>query len=102
MAPVLRSVPSALLRRGSAKLRASHGASSHTSPVANSSASFLQAGPIGIGIVEVLEELAVRRQQHAGLAFAALHAGLVGLHRAVEGEEIRIAIVRFGEDAVAL
>ena len=31
-----------------------------------------------------------------------LHAGLVGLHRAVEGEEVRILAEGLGEDAVAL
>ena len=51
-------------------------------------------------IAEVAEELAVGRQQHARVA--GLHALLIGLHGAVEGEKVRIAAKGLGEDAVAL
>ena len=51
-------------------------------------------------IDEVAEELRIRLQHHAGVVV--LQARLVGLHRAVEGEEIRILAEGFGEDAVAL
>src|SRR5262249_8757078 len=51
-------------------------------------------------IDEEPEELGIRFQQHARVIGA--QTGLVGLHRAIEREEIRIAAVSLGEDAVAL
>src|SRR5688572_11246859 len=39
-------------------------------------------------IDEVTEELGIRPQQHARIVV--LHAGLVGLHRAVKVEEVRV------------
>src|ERR1700674_5240790 len=53
-----------------------------------------------LGIVEVAEEVGVGRQQEPRIVL--LQARLVGLHRAVEGEEVRVPPVGFGEDAVAL
>src|SRR5262245_53183480 len=50
--------------------------------------------------VEIPEELAVRRKQHARVG--RLYAGLVGLHRTIEAEKVGIAVERIGEDAVAL
>ena len=50
-------------------------------------------------VVEVTEEVAVRLEQQPRVV--RLEPGLVGLHRAVEGEEIRILVEGIGEDLVA-
>src|SRR5262245_8748428 len=50
-------------------------------------------------IAEVAEELRIGPQQHARIVM--LHASLVGLHRAVEREEVRILAERLGKDSVA-
>ena len=54
------------------------------------------AGRIG----EEAEELGIRPQQEAGVV--GTEPGLVGRHRAVEGEEVRIPAIGLGEQAVAL
>src|SRR5262245_34569802 len=51
-------------------------------------------------IDEIAEELRIRPQQHARVVV--LHAGFVGLHRAVEGEEVGVLAIGLGEDVVAL
>ena len=51
-------------------------------------------------IGEVAEEIGVRPEHQPRIA--ALQALLVGLHRAVESEEIRIAVIGVGKDAIAL
>src|SRR6266436_6432502 len=48
------------------------------------------------GIGEEAEELRIRPQQEAGIA--ALQAGLIRGHRAIEREEIRILAIGFGDD----
>src|ERR671910_537215 len=53
-----------------------------------------------VRIVEVAEEVRVGGEHHAGVP--SLQARLVGLHGAVEGEEVRIAPKGLGEDAVLL
>src|SRR5690348_2561457 len=55
---------------------------------------------LALGIQEVSEELRVGLDDEPGIAL--LEARLIGLHRAVEGEEIRVLAERVGEDAVAL
>src|ERR1700759_3047255 len=52
------------------------------------------------GIAEVAEEIGVRLEQEAGIA--ALQAVLIGRHRAVEREEVRILAIRLGKQPVAL
>ena len=52
------------------------------------------------GAREKTEELRTRTDQEARLA--RLEGALIGLHRPIEGEEVRILAERFGEDAVAL
>ena len=54
------------------------------------------AGRIG----EEAEELGIRPQQEAGVV--GTEPGLIGRHRAIEGEEVRILAIGFGEQAVAL
>ena len=54
------------------------------------------AGRIG----EEAEELRIRPQQEAGVVAA--KPGLIGRHRAVEGEEVGILAIGLGEQAVAL
>ena len=51
-------------------------------------------------IAEIAEEVRIRPQHQAGVAV--LQAPFIGLHGAVEGEEIRILAIGVGEDAVAL
>src|SRR6516164_1710847 len=51
-------------------------------------------------IAEVLEEIRLRPQHQTGIV--GTQAGLVGLHRAVKGEEAGILAVGLGEDAVSL
>ena len=51
-------------------------------------------------IAEIAEEIAIGLEHHAGVVVP--QAGLVGLHRAVEGEEVGIVAEGLGEDAVAL
>ena len=108
-APAARSVCSGVCAAAASSLRPSCGAAAHsrpsntnTSPTATSRSLIASAGqpPVAGRVGEILEELAVRRQQHARVR--RLHALLVGLHRAVEAEEVRIAVERIGEDAVAL
>src|SRR5271165_6474851 len=48
---------------------------------------------------EVTEEVRLGAHQRPGLPV--LESALVGLHRAVEGEELRVGAVGLGEDAVA-
>src|SRR6476469_9192226 len=50
--------------------------------------------------VEIPEELAVGRKQHARVR--RLYAGLVGLHRTIEAKKVGITVERVGKDAVAL
>ena len=52
------------------------------------------------GAVEILEELRIRAQQKPGIA--RLERPLISLHRAVEGEEVRILAEGLGKDAVLL
>src|SRR5262245_26954798 len=57
-------------------------------------------GPVLAGwIGEETEEVGIRPQHHAGVAVP--EALLIRLHRAIEGEEVRILAERLGEDAVA-
>src|SRR5581483_4505243 len=51
------------------------------------------------GIVEVAEEIRIGFEQEPGVV--RLEPCLIGLHRAIEGEEIRIAAESVGEDLVA-
>src|SRR5262249_48837732 len=54
-------------------------------------------------IDEIAEEVAVGIEQHARERLVVgLETDVVGLHRAIEGEEIRILAVGLGEDTVAL
>src|SRR5262249_23224444 len=52
------------------------------------------------GIAEVAEEIGIGLQQEGGVA--GLPAVLIGRHRAIEREEIRVLAIGFGEQAVAL
>src|SRR6266568_1837870 len=51
-------------------------------------------------IDEIAEELRIGLQHHAGIVL--LHAGFIGLHRAIEREEVRVLAEGFGKDAVTL
>src|SRR5260370_38382294 len=51
-------------------------------------------------IDEISEEIGVGVEQHARVVVA--QPGLIGLHRAVEAEEVAVPAVGVGEDAVAL
>src|ERR1700688_4709395 len=51
-------------------------------------------------VAEELEEVGIRPQQEAGVA--ALQPVLIGRHRAVEREEIRVLAIGLGEQPVAL
>src|ERR1700730_15923547 len=54
-------------------------------------------------IDEKAEEIRVRLHQHAReRILVGAQPRLIGLHRAIEGEEILVAAIRVGEDAVAL
>src|ERR1700722_10296915 len=57
-------------------------------------------GPLAGRIAEIFEEIGIRPQHQAGIVGA--QAGLVGLHRAVEGKEVGILAIGIGEDAGAL
>src|SRR5215472_16982721 len=52
------------------------------------------------GIAEIAEEIGIGPQHQ--MRIRALHAALIGLHRAIEGEEARILAVSLGENAIAL
>ena len=58
-----------------------------------------RAGRFSARIDEVPEKLRIRLQHHARVAVA--EAGLIRLHRTIEGKEIGVAGERVGEDAVA-
>src|SRR5579883_1519076 len=49
---------------------------------------------------EIAEEIRFRTEHEARVA--GFERRLIGLHRAVEGEEVRVLAIGFGEDAVAL
>src|SRR5215831_16485665 len=51
-------------------------------------------------IAEETEEVRIRREQHVRIAF--LQSLLVGLHRSIEREEVRVPTIGFRENAVAL
>src|SRR5688572_3485636 len=51
------------------------------------------------GVREIAEEVRIRAQHHAGVTVS--ESRLVGLHRAVEGKEVRVLFERLGEDAIA-
>src|SRR5258708_3122437 len=50
-------------------------------------------------IAKIAEEVGVGPQHHAGIAV--LQSGLIGLHRTIEGKEVRVLAVGLGEDPVA-
>src|SRR5207237_2684371 len=57
------------------------------------------AARLAVGIAEVAEEVRVGPEQQPGIVLP--QPRLVGLHRAVEGKEVRILAKSLGEDAVA-
>ena len=60
----------------------------------------MRAGGRASSVVEVFEELRIGAEQHARVR--RLQRALIGLHRAIEREEIRILAEGLGEDAVLL
>jgi hypothetical protein len=55
---------------------------------------------LAAGIAEEAEEIRIRPQHE--MRIAALHAPVVGLHRAIEAEEIHILAIGLGKNTVAL
>src|SRR5579859_7888761 len=60
----------------------------------------LRLGRLARGVAEIPEEVGIRLEQEAGVA--ALQAGFIGRHRAVEGEEIGVLAIGFRKQTVAL